>query len=90
MSGIEDLGDQLVSVIHHGVAAAIGRPLERKSKDEVDYGIPAEDEVGKCGNCRHFEHPDECHLVEGEIDPEDICDLYEARKVQVMGPDLGR
>lgn len=31
----------------------------------------------KCANCEYFQDPSSCKKVEGKIDPEGCCNLYE-------------
>jgi DNA topoisomerase-1 len=48
---------------------------EKQTKAEVDYG-PGMPE-SHCSICTHFIAPDACHLVQGEIDGEDWCRLFD-------------
>ena len=50
----------------------------KKSKQQVDYskGMRAR----RCNNCVNFRPPHACTKVEGNIDPEMWCELFERKK----------
>lgn len=47
----------------------------KMSKEEVNYGD--RDPGGQCGGCRHY-NDGKCKIVEGDINPELGCDLFES------------
>lgn len=57
------------------------RTAAKKPKDEVAYR-KGTNEDGHCRNCRYFERlgPRRCLKVEGVIEPEMTCDLFERWK----------
>lgn len=53
----------------------------RKAKEEVGYESMSSDALSdRCGRCKFFiaDWFNACSLVEGRIEPNDICDLFEA------------
>lgn len=56
------------------------------AKAEAGYG-PGKPQA-HCGICRHFIDPDRCELVDGEIDPEKWCKLFERRTGKRRSDDL--
>ncbi len=56
-------------------AAQLGSTAKR-SQSEVAYG-PAYEVGQDCGHCAHFDGQGGCELVEGQIRPEMVCDLWE-------------
>ncbi|HEY4152148.1 MAG TPA: hypothetical protein VGM38_02390 [Pseudolysinimonas sp.] len=60
--------------IEHAEEAA-RHDAEKQAKETVDYGkgMPS----SHCSICKHFQAPDACALVEGDIDPDDWCKLFE-------------
>ena len=63
------------SVRDHVTAAV--KDSAKLTKAEVNYspGKPAE----HCGNCTHYEPPNACSLVRGDIDPGYWCEKWEAK-----------
>lgn len=64
------------------------RPLEpqtKASQDEAAYG--ASD--AKCSSCTHFQEPNACDKVEGEIDPGGHSKYYERGPGGVQEEELG-
>lgn len=45
------------------------------SKDDAEYQDESKN-GDKCSECRFFQEPDGCEVVEGEINPEGWCKLY--------------
>src|SRR6266850_7762166 len=41
----------------------------------VDYMQPDQGPF-KCGNCSHFQDPNSCEIVSGNIEPEGCCNLF--------------
>lgn len=37
------------------------------------------EDAERCGRCEHFQPPDGCELVQGRIDAEMYCKLFEAK-----------
>lgn len=60
-----------------GLLAGAGR-----SKDEVNYR-----QYEKCLTCTHFYNPGSCELVQGNISPDGLCDLWEIRPRKNIGKD---
>lgn len=46
------------------------------TKQEVGYQASRGEQA--CGNCKHFEMPAKCKMVEGEISEDGYCELYES------------
>lgn len=51
--------------------------LIRYSKGEVDYTPQAHNPKERCEVCQHFQEPNHCHLVAGEISPAGWCKEFE-------------
>lgn len=49
---------------------------EKQSKEAVNYEVATGS--ARCGGCRFFDGQSSCSLVEGSIDADWVCDLYEA------------
>lgn len=71
--------DDLPQPLHPGVKATLeGMAQDSKlSKEEVDYSEGKAND--RCKNCVHFQSPDACELVEGDIDPNYWCKKFEMR-----------
>lgn len=56
--------------------------MAKQSKRKVHYrrGKPTR----RCGICTMFRPPDSCSAVEGNIEPQMVCDLYQ-RKTSFYG-----
>jgi 8-oxo-dGTP diphosphatase len=63
---------------------ALASAAGKLSKDEVDYR-PSEDPARRCGTCDMFSKGT-CSLVQGRIDPRDVCDRWEASKIKASLP----
>jgi hypothetical protein len=63
----------------HDVSDAM-RIAAKRPKDEVHYRL-GDKKDGYCRNCRFFERlgPKRCLKVQGRIEPEMTCDLFEAK-----------
>lgn len=57
-----------------------GRIVEKYSKAEVQFEHPAKGEH-HCGECRHFEPPMNCTIVDGFILSGDWCNKFEAKRM---------
>jgi hypothetical protein len=42
-----------------------------------------------CSNCQHWEEPNSCGIVQGEIDPEGVCCVYTPPEPEEQGGELG-
>lgn len=45
---------------------------------QVEANYREGSETARCALCANFVEPDKCKLVEGKINPEGLCDLFEA------------
>jgi len=59
---------------------------KQESKSTVNYGPGIEGQ--DCLGCEHFQEPDRCHRVRGEISPTGTCDLWTSPS-QVEGFEFG-
>lgn len=50
---------------------------QKASKDAAEYQDQPKD-GDKCSECRFFQEPASCELVEGEISPDGWCNLFVA------------
>ena len=50
-------------------------PGERVSKEDADYGKGTP--FRRCGLCEYLERGNKCKIVEGDIDPYDVCKYFE-------------
>lgn len=56
------------------VAGAMGQQVE---PNQAGYRS-ADDPNVSCAACLHFQPPNACELVAGDINPSGVCDLFEA------------
>lgn len=51
--------------------------MKKLTKAEVNYGKPPRGSPRHCFLCKHFIAGGSCEIVEGEINPEYLCDEFE-------------
>lgn len=70
-----------------GNAGAAPMGQGKQAMGDVNYRA-ATDMAQSCGDCIHFQQPNGCELVAGNIDPQATCDLFEpARGSDVLPPE---
>lgn len=75
--------DSLGFGLNGNAAAGAGK----QAMGDVHYAA-ATDLARSCGDCVHFQQPNACELVAGNIDPSATCDLFEpARGSDVLPPE---
>lgn len=52
-------------------------------KEDVGYDAGGGSGVRKCGDCVYFVEPNDCRLVDGEINSDGICDLFDKDQYKV-------
>lgn len=62
----------------------IDQEYKNVPKRDVAYRKSVDD-TKKCGNCRYFIEPNACKRIEGHIETEFVCNLWELNKPQVSG-----
>lgn len=67
-------GNSLISVNNDG-SVTFMPPF---TKEEAGYGDGGVATPAKCKDCAHFIEGGGCHFVQGEIDPEDVCEQFYA------------
>jgi hypothetical protein len=59
-------------------------PEARRNKEVVNYRRSE-----KCLHCDHFWASGVCELVDGQISPDMVCDLWEVKSEHPVGKDRG-
>lgn len=68
--------DQAVLVTGPNGAVPLVAEDDKLPKSEVDYSPAKDDSDERCALCAHFQLPDACELVSGEINPEYWCKRF--------------